>query len=133
MIQMTGEELQALKAELQRLRAIVDKLPKTADEVPVTPGMRVWHCPDDTMEQIARFNRPYCFGWKCYDSGCQGDSSSGTHRNWEECYSTREAAEAAAKGVSPSCPTCRSFVDCDRMRAGPPLNMSCWKAEGGGQ
>ena len=69
--------------EIERLRAIVDKLPKTADGVPVVPGMKLFFlCPFEnriTSDQVFQ-DRPEVGGMTIEVSNC---------------YSTREAAEAA--------------------------------------
>ena len=73
----------ALKDDLDRLQAIVDKLPKTADGVPVVPGMEVWV----TMTRLRQ-------------SHIVKDWTEVDEQDWEKYfYSTREAAEAAARGV----------------------------------
>jgi hypothetical protein len=71
------------EAEIERLRAIVDRLPKTKDGVPIIPCVdSVWH-PDFTGSGTAKeCGRAY---WACY------------MRKIDECYSTREAAEAARR------------------------------------
>jgi len=97
-----------LEAERDRLMDVVDKLPKTADGVPVVPGMHVWHCTNlsygpkgsdkkfpNTEGLRVAMPGPYCLGEHCYSEGCQGDGCSGKHLNFAQCYSTREAAQAA--------------------------------------
>ena len=70
-----------LGRERKRLQAIVDKLPKTADGVPIVPGRRVWQTPGDWYGvKMSMTAGPYCT----------------TFPEWDEVYSTREAAEAAA-------------------------------------
>jgi hypothetical protein len=107
-----AEDAKTLAKELTRLQAVVERLPKTADGVPVTPGMRVWHCarhrfgPKGGGENYkhegldVRMPKPYCLGEHCWYDGCQSDDGGGRHCEWSECYSTREALEAAeaAKG-----------------------------------
>jgi hypothetical protein len=72
-----------LRAENERLKEVVEKLPKTADGVPVVPGMTIYDL------------RP---------SGCTPFFVSAVfekaskHNMYADCYSTREAAEAAQKG-----------------------------------
>lgn len=74
-----------LLEENKRLQAIVDKLPKTADGVPVAPGDKVYRAGEYTSAQltIARDLPEYNGGWQ-----------DGRVRI-ENCYSTREAAQAA--------------------------------------
>ena len=88
-------------AELTRLREVVEKLPKTADGVPVVPGATVYHCrdrlyPDGFYPILMRMSGPYCCGESCWDEGCQSDHASGRHVDYAQCFSTREAAQAAA-------------------------------------
>lgn len=77
-------------AELESLRAIVEKLPRTADGVVVVPGV-TFSCPKGhrhTIKGADRFSgRIYCCEGECWDSGCQGDSGSGTHYMSEQCRS----------------------------------------------
>lgn len=91
--ELLNKHLDMVQATNADLRAVVSKLPKTADGVPVTPGMTVWHSPDYKID--AGHLRAYCCCEKCWDSGCQGDSGSGSRRKFDECYSTPAAAEAA--------------------------------------
>lgn len=88
---MTVNERVAVMAEkLREATAIVDKLPKTADGVPIVPGCDVvWI---DTK----------VIGFRCSSEiGIDGWVSFGDEygccrsRRVGECYSTREAAEAA--------------------------------------
>ncbi len=72
--------LQGAADELERLQGIVDKLPKTADGVPVVPGARVWQTPAD---------------WYGVHISMNAGSYCGTLPEWNEVYSTREAAKAA--------------------------------------
>jgi hypothetical protein len=74
-------ELAEARAEIERLHAIVDRLSKTKDGVPIIPCVdSVWH-PDFTGSGTAKeCGRAY---WACY------------MRKIDECYSTREAVEAA--------------------------------------
>ncbi len=65
--------------EIERLRAIVDKLPKTADGVIVAAGDLVWHP-------------------KCSSAPCRVDGiAQAGFFNVKDCYSTKEAAEAAGE------------------------------------
>ena len=77
-------------AEMERLQAIVAGLPTTADGVPVVPGMTLWDpvWPDDPFGVQALL--VFCPNarrseWMCNDG--EVDAA--------QCYSTREAADAA--------------------------------------
>ncbi len=76
----TQEAAKQMRAERDRLQTIVDKLPKTADGVPVVPGIKVWHRDylGVVTEEAGVWKPPFPGLLVC-------------------CYSTREAAEAAAK------------------------------------
>ena len=74
--------------EIECLRAIVDKLPKTADGVPVVPGTRVW--------TSRAGGEPVWWA----------DAVLVPAIPWSDYWSTREAAEAAAKGEY-RCRVCR--------------------------
>jgi len=84
--------------ENNRLRALVDRLPKTADGVPLVPGMTVFipHPHPSNLiterEILAPYGTLACLTKEPAHSGC---CESTTHRQARECYSTREAAEAA--------------------------------------
>lgn len=82
---MHATDWPALLAEVSRLQAIVDKVPKTADGVPLaidTDGtMVVWG--QDGRHMRATVSASDADGFAEYELS--------------ECYSTREAAEAAAK------------------------------------
>jgi hypothetical protein len=95
-----------LRDENKRLTEIVGRLPKTADGVRVLPGDRVWHPQhvgkigglvivgeDGTMP-------PEDDGWFSNANLQITDSfvSRSIEVQIDECYSTREAAEAARKG-----------------------------------
>ena len=80
------EEATMQAGELERRQAIIDKLPKTADDVPVVPGKdRVFHpnerCTEGNLQalRLDTDNGASCFRWYLI----------------QDCYSTREAAEAA--------------------------------------
>lgn len=80
------EHYEQLETEIARLREIVDKLPKTADGVPVVPGMKVYYA---IVKEDLRVRDIYA---------SRINSSSPTRFScWSSIYSTREAAEAAAK------------------------------------
>ncbi len=88
-------KLAVQQVENERLRGIVDKLPKTADEVPMVPGMRVYHCPDDCGHLVLNgTRREFCTGRYCTDIDGEGNIVHAL-RELVDCYSTREAAEAA--------------------------------------
>lgn len=77
-------------SRLAELEAIVDKLPKTADGVPVMPGMTVFFTTGKgcSVNGIVQHVTSAC---------CGNTSGAGLHwwRSTSDCYSTREAAEAA--------------------------------------
>lgn len=75
-----ADELVLVAAERDRLRVIANRLPKTADGVPVVPGMTLWRYDD---------HNGYCAILDINESLLLESVS--------ECYSTREAAEAALK------------------------------------
>lgn len=86
-----GECLPIIAAELHRLREIVDKLPKTADGVTVVPGMVLWTDVCDVKETSSGFS---------YDGFSTRLGTIPCLRmrpmDYPKCYSTKEAAEAAA-------------------------------------
>lgn len=78
--------LMHVRAERDRLQAIVDLMPKTADGVPVVPGMMLY------------------YPVRGHTGVIQDEALVGIPTDWDEawtdcdeCYSTKEAAEAAAK------------------------------------
>lgn len=76
-------------SEIEHLQAIVDKLPKTADGVPIVPGM--------TVSVLANYGDGLrIHKLVVYDLTSIG-CSDGDRYHWDchQCYSTREAAEAA--------------------------------------
>ena len=80
-------------ARIAELEAIVGKLPITADGVRVVPGQQIWWWPSD------RPYRPNCYA----DIGSIYTAipvDGGSAEPMCECYSSREAADAAlaAKG-----------------------------------
>lgn len=77
--------MEYLCSRLNRLQAIVDKLPKTGDGMPVVPGMEVWVY-DDLND---------CFPSE--EVEVEIPSILLGVEAWSDCYSTKEAAEAAAK------------------------------------
>ena len=77
-----------LRRQIERLQSIVDKLPKTADGVSVTPGMTVIQRHPETGETwtlIVMLMAQEEFFFSCHHNST---------RRYDECYSTREAAEA---------------------------------------
>lgn len=89
------------------LRAIIDKLPKTADGVPRIPRSDHPSEPDAVWAWIKWPNKNehrLCEGLvlNAQDDGEQVEFWGGRfayeYRRVDQCYSTREAAEAAAKG-----------------------------------
>lgn len=95
-----GEYIQWLEAERERLEAIIDKLPKTADGVPVTPGLTVFYSYGDIVAFPMRVQE---FSEWCVMDGVATAFAEGRHEDvfhlfyTTECYSTREAAEAAVE------------------------------------
>ena len=80
------EENDELRARIAKLEAIVEKLPKTADGVPVVPGQDVFDY--NRYEVFVRHVEMEAFE---YDDDGGKCAFGGIH----DCYSTREAAEAA--------------------------------------
>jgi len=82
-------EIERLKKRLAdahaEMKRTVDKLPKTKDGVPVTPGMEVWE-PDGTGGY-----QPFVA------SSVNMLPSSPGHNVYGDCYSTREAVNAAGR------------------------------------
>ena len=76
--------------QAEELRAIVDKLPKTADGVPVVLGMNVWW-PTDSPHIVREMGHPHGL---VLDT----DRSRTYYVPASDCFSTREAAEAAKDG-----------------------------------
>lgn len=83
-------EVKRLRAENQRLRAAQ---PMTADGAPVVSGMEVWFVEDDTdvlkSAIVDVYNEIVCYA--------DNEDDGRYTLYWHECYSTREAAEAAMK------------------------------------
>ena len=84
------KEIQQLRRHVRIDEEIIDKLPRTADGVPVVPGMTLWDpvWPDDPFGVQALL--VFCPNarrseWMCNDG--EVDAA--------QCYSTREAADAA--------------------------------------
>lgn len=88
----SGRHLALLIEERQRserLQAIVDRLPKTADGVPIVPGGDYWSNNDRGTFQwsVVELHQTAASG-TFHGSPC-------VYESYDECYSTREAAEKA--------------------------------------
>ena len=84
--------------ELRRLGAIVDRLPKTADGVPIAIGDRVYYrFPSGHVDERPGASVAWLWGDGKY---CTMYWDGGYERGAEmsRCYSSLEAAEAAASG-----------------------------------
>ena len=81
-----GEDMTEAADEIARLTAIVDKLPKTADGVTVVPGMLLYHYA--TGRPLGNVVT-YTAGMRAHGQWAVAAYPVG------DCYSTREAAEAA--------------------------------------
>ncbi len=88
---LTGK-INAICEVARAYEAIVAKLPKTADGVPIVPGMKVYQT-DPTG---------YVQGYDVGVNQAADDSSwpSPAYLTYSQCYSTREAAEAAAEAAA---------------------------------
>lgn len=75
------------------VRKVLGTLPVTKDGVYVGWGATLY-CPSGHKNNH-HGARVYCLTDGCWSSGCQGDSGSGQHYNFDQCYSTRAAALAA--------------------------------------
>lgn len=84
------EKLTERDDEIKRLQRIVDKRAKTEDGVPAVPGMIVW------FSNGSGTIRKVCDGGK-YGYAVEVDDADGPRVRvpLSDCYSTREAAEAA--------------------------------------
>jgi len=102
---LSGVKAQA--AELTRLREIVEMLPKTADGVAIYSGMKIytlnkWATPsiqEETVLYVETFesaSEVAIKGRTSYCSDCGAETPENTE-SLKNLYSTREAAEAAAK------------------------------------
>ncbi len=88
-----------LKNQIARLQAIVDKLPKTMDGVPVIFGDFVWK--KRGGEMLTGTIGSDCELGRSMVDVCNADlptADNDVTLEISECYSTREAAEAAQKG-----------------------------------
>lgn len=69
---------------------IIELLPKTSDGVLIHVGLKVT-CPSGHENEIKPYNSlggsVYCTAGKCWSSGCQSDSGSGTNYKLCECTS----------------------------------------------
>lgn len=88
-------------AEIERLRAIVDRLPKTADGASIVNGDRIYEAPCTISGRVVEHSVQHVD-----DDGWLVISDDGSYEppiiaNLSRCYSTREAAEAAAEEVQP--------------------------------
>lgn len=84
-------------AEIERLRAIVDKLPKMADGVAVVGGETVYANPENIFPRSVGKYRVLSGGEKATDAPWIFCGKPNTI-DIDECYSTRQAAEAAEQG-----------------------------------
>lgn len=97
-----GESIEKLRAERDELRAVVERLPKTADGVPVHPGDEVWY---GRLGPRGGMKGPHSYTVTVYgevgDIHATGEEGGYMSESYglrvSECYSTREAAEAAVK------------------------------------
>ena len=94
-------DMQLLADEIERLRAIEDQMPTTADEVPVVPGSVVWFPYNDFTFGEGPHKcivKPFQ-DWEDDDGDllvwCEMESEDWVSKSLDDCYSTREAAEAA--------------------------------------
>lgn len=96
----------AMLRQAARDAAIVERLPRTADGVPVVPGMKVYKFDTHDGEMRCHVVEPF-YEWSDPDDGDADDEyplgvpwafHCGIGKSATDCYSTRAAAEAAAKG-----------------------------------
>lgn len=73
-----------LGQQYEKLQGVLDKLPKTADGVSVVPGMTIFNCHGDEAEAILKAYEDGDWWW-----------GKGPRAYFDECYSTKAAAEAA--------------------------------------
>jgi hypothetical protein len=91
-------EFAAFTDENGKPRNVLGTLPVTADGFFISPYHNESYCPRGG--KASNFGRQvYCTDSCCWDDGCQNDSGGGIHHQLEQCYSTRDAALAARKGV----------------------------------
>jgi len=99
-------EIKDLRRQLAQAQAVIDKLPKTADGMPVVRGDTLYvYCRRAGLYRPREGRR----AWDCKVRDIRHDENhgwklrvyvSGSHMEWfwaTDCYSTREAAEAAKK------------------------------------
>jgi hypothetical protein len=100
------DALTALAQDVAAMEEALGKLPRTRDGVVVVPGTRVWYVREG-LEPEAHVIRGYEYESSTviapdgYANGCVFFSPSGSTSiwRWDQCYSTRDAAlAAAAKG-----------------------------------
>ena len=87
--QQNQDQILGLKAEVNQLRSIVDKLPKTVDGVPVVPGMSLW------LPGYKWSGEANCI--TVNDAADWPGASAENSCRIEQCYSTREVAEAGGE------------------------------------
>jgi len=87
---------QAAEAEIERLRAIVDQLPRTRDGAVVVPLRRVTVFRRWKNGRHIQESSNWSGEYPCFRSGDDGEPTYGqVMERCDNCYSTREAAEAA--------------------------------------
>jgi hypothetical protein len=99
-----SRQLSRLRSDLAAARGVIERLPKTADGVPVVPGMNLW------TATYRADNGPWACGvlainheshnaYELVVRDADGNEDE-VEAGW--CYSTREAAEQAAKAAGGS-------------------------------
>ena len=89
-----------LKREIARLRSIVESLPNTRDGVPISPGTKLWYI--HPKGKVYSWDRaPNLKSYYSLDGTVHWITAT-------DCYSTREAAEAAMKGGDRAVPVFNS-------------------------
>lgn len=87
-------------AEINRLQAIVDRLPVTKDGVHAVPGdVELFH-PAHQIHVLDRFWQSAGGDWMVQNSRSYEAGARYMAEVVSDCYSTREAAEAAREGQS---------------------------------
>lgn len=89
--------VEELRADRDRLQAIVDKLPETADGVPVVPYMMVYIRMGSHIDERRVIGPQGRAALNTDEPATHGTGGGQAHRLLTDCYSTRKAAEAAAK------------------------------------
>jgi len=82
--------------EIDRLQAIVGKLHTMKDGTPIYPDAEAWFPHPDGGVKFHRVG--FDLTEECW---CHGDSRRGVRFDWTDCYSTKEAAEAANSQTHP--------------------------------